>query len=385
MVKKTSYSIISVTLIILLMVSLFPNFKYTAVNTSTPINGNVKLKNSIYSFFDSFKHINQKNEDNSSEKRELVYFGGDIIGIKIYCDGVIIVATDDVETPDGKVNPAKTAGLKVGDIIKRINNTKVYSNNDVSEIIKNSDENEIIFDIVRNEKEQKISFFSAKDISGVYRAGLWVRDSSAGIGTVSFYTEDGYFGSLGHGICDIDTGEVLPLGKGTTTEATLTGVYKGSNGCAGELCGVLDSKNNGRILENGATGIYGVTDNFIPDETRKIQLAFCDEIKKGSAYIISTVEEGCTEKYNVEITNINFNSQENKNMTVKVTDSGLLEKTGGIVQGMSGSPIIQNGKLIGAVTHVLVDDPTTGYAIFAENMLETLESVASSEKLRVAS
>ncbi len=352
------------------------------VNVSSSVSDSRYLPGTISDFFNIIKLNKESNVKHSEKERKYVFPGGTPIGIKIYCDGVIIVGTDDIETESGKVNPAISAGLKKGDIIKTINGERVNGNSSVSNIIQNAKEKNLEFVIERDKKEKTVNFSCVLDKDGLYKAGIWVRDSSAGIGTVSFITEDGYFGSLGHGICDIDTGEVMPLGKGVTSEAEITGIYKGYKGYAGQLCGVLDNMNNGVILENGETGIYGLLTDFSEDISGKIPVAFTDEIIKGEAEIISTVENNITKHYKAEITDINYNSSENKNMVVKITDTELLDKTGGIIQGMSGSPIIQNGKFVGAVTHVLVDDPTTGYAIFAENMLETVGNVANSEKTK---
>ncbi len=363
----------------LLCVTFLPSMVKNTESVSSSVTNEKYLPETLADFFGRIKYNNNKLSNNESKERKYVFLGGTPIGIKIYCDGVIIVGTDDIETKNGKVNPATNAGLKKGDIIKTINGEKVNGNSSVSNIIQKAKNKSLEFSVERNGKEKTVDFSCVVDKDGLYKAGIWVRDSSAGIGTVSFITEDGFFGSLGHGICDIDTGEVMPLGNGVTSEAEITGIYKGQKGFAGQLCGVLDDENNGIILENGETGIYGFLSNFESGNTVKTPVAFTDEILKGEAEIISTVENNVTKHYKAEITDINYNSSENKNMVIKITDEELLIKTGGIIQGMSGSPIIQNGKFVGAITHVLVDDPASGYAIFAENMLQTVQLLSDSE------
>lgn len=316
-----------------------------------------------------------KNENNTKTK---VYVGGFPIGIKLYCDGVIVVDTQDVETSSGYQNPSQNAGLVKGDIIKAINGEKVTQNSEVSKIIEKSNGTPLELTILRNGKEKKLTFSSVySSVSGQYKAGLWIRDSSAGIGTVTFVTENGAFAALGHAVCDIDTGDIMPLSYGETTKAEITGYYKGTKGTAGELCGVLESGKTGKIILNESIGIYGVFENVDKNKTL-YELANKNEIEIGQAKIITTVENGKREEFNIEIERIDYASTDNKNLIIKVVDENLISKTGGIIQGMSGSPIIQNGKLIGAVTHVFLNDPTGGYGIFAETMLEKTGDLVTS-------
>ena len=314
-----------------------------------------------------------KNENNSQTS---VYLGGFPIGIKLYCDGVIIVDTQNVAVSGGYENPAQKAGLLKGDIIKSIDGKKVTRNQEVSELIEESNGKQLKLQILRNGELKNIQFSSVySTVSGQYKAGLWIRDSSAGIGTVTFYTEDGEFASLGHAVCDVDTGEMLPIESGETTNAKITGFYKGKVGTAGELCGILESKSTGKIVVNDGIGIYGVFDSV--DTTRTLYpLANKNEVKIGAAQIVTTIENGKEQAFNIEIERIDYASDEHKNLVIKVTDENLISKTGGIVQGMSGSPILQDGKIIGAITHVFLNDPTGGYGIFAETMLETADGLA---------
>ncbi len=314
-----------------------------------------------------------KNENNSQTS---VYLGGFPIGIKLYCDGVIIVDTQNVAVSGGYENPAQKAGLLKGDIIKSIDGKKVTRNQEVSELIEESNGKQLKLQILRNGELKNIQFSSVySTVSGQYKAGLWIRDSSAGIGTVTFYTENGEFASLGHAVCDVDTGEMLPIESGETTNAKITGFYKGKVGTAGELCGILESKSTGKIVVNDGIGIYGVFDSV--DTTRTLYpLANKNEVKIGAAQIVTTIENGKEQAFNIEIERIDYASDEHKNLVIKVTDENLISKTGGIVQGMSGSPILQDGKIIGAITHVFLNDPTGGYGIFAETMLETADGLA---------
>lgn len=314
-----------------------------------------------------------KNENNSQMS---VYLGGFPIGIKLYCDGVIIVDTQNVAVSGGYENPAQKAGLLKGDIIKSIDGKKVTRNQEVSELIEESNGKQLKLQILRNGELKNIQFSSVySTVSGQYKAGLWIRDSSAGIGTVTFYTENGEFASLGHAVCDVDTGEMLPIESGETTNAKITGFYKGKVGTAGELCGILESKSTGKIVVNDGIGIYGVFDSV--DTTRTLYpLANKNEVKIGAAQIVTTIENGKEQAFNIEIERIDYASDEHKNLVIKVTDENLISKTGGIVQGMSGSPILQDGKIIGAITHVFLNDPTGGYGIFAETMLETADGLA---------
>ncbi len=306
-------------------------------------------------------------------QRRYAVAGGDVFGLRLYKDGVVVVGMDDVNTAGGTKNPAKAAGLQIGDVITAMNDKKVTRNTEVSAHVQSSGGAPVTLSVKRAGKNLTLTFVPVlSDTDGRYKAGLWVRDSSAGIGTMTFYNnETGIFGGLGHAICDVDTGETMPLMSGDILEAQIRGCYKGTSGYTGELCGNFKDKITGTLLYNETTGVYGVL-NEIPRGTTAIPVATKQEIKAGAAQIISTVDDGGPKYYDIEITKVNTDSDsEKKNMVIKVTDADLIAKTGGIVQGMSGSPIIQNGMLVGAVTHVFVNDPTQGYAIFAQIMLDT--------------
>lgn len=307
-----------------------------------------------------------------SVKRQYVVLGGEIFGIKLFTDGVLVVDAESVQSEGKNINPAEKAGIRVGDIIKSINGEKVYTNKALSEIIEKSNGEMLKVTVVRGSDTIDVSFASAKeDQTGKFKAGLWVRDSTAGIGTVTFYNpKNNSFAGLGHAICDVDTGEIMPMINGEMSEAYISGFYKSSSGCVGELCGVFTGNRKGSLCVNCEAGMYGYADSIPQNGT--VPVALCNEVKLGEAEIICTVDKNGPKRYKVEIVKILKKSGEiNKDMIVKITDSELLSKTGGILQGMSGSPIIQNGMLIGAVTHVFINDPTQGYAIFADKMLDT--------------
>lgn len=312
-----------------------------------------------------------------------LYPGGHSIGVKLNTNGVLIVAISDIEAKDGKTyTPSKEAGIKIGDSIIEINNIKVKDSYHVIEILNNIGNNEVKLKIMRDNKEftTTITPVQAKEDSS-YRIGLWVRDKTAGIGTLTFYHPDTKkFAALGHGISDIDTGKLMNIRDGEILEATISSIEQGKKGHPGELRGMFFESQNllGSIEKNTTFGIYGnMTAKFKnPFFNKPIPIALQHEIKEGKAYILSTIGGKEIKKFEVEI--IKLESQLNiasKSMVIKVTDEELLSKTGGIVQGMSGSPIIQDNKIVGAITHVFVNDPTKGYGLYIEWMLEQADLI----------
>lgn len=230
----------------------------------------------------------------------------------------------------------------------------------------------MVLDVTRGTGEYQFTLHPALSQQGVYRAGVWVRDSSAGVGTVTFTRpETGTFAALGHAVCDVDTGELMPLAKGAVVEAGIKGIYKGSRDGPGELCGVFNGTSVGTITRNTDEGLFGEFSESRYFGGQTVPVGMADEVKTGKAYIIATLDDGGPRAYSAEITKIySAADTANRNMVITVTDDDLIAKAGGIVQGMSGSPIVQNGMLMGAITHVFVNDPTKGYGIFAENMIE---------------
>lgn len=310
-------------------------------------------------------------------KQPVVVLGGTPFGVKLYTDGVMVVSFSTVDGINGTVNPAKEAGLKVGDLILSINGKSVYTNEEVADCIKESSGKTMIFRIKRGTVESEIRFCAVRSKSeNCYKAGLWVRDSSAGIGTLTFYDpKTNTIAGLGHAVCDVDTGNIVPISSGEIVPARIYGVTKSQAGIPGELRGGFESGSYGPLVVNGTSGVYALcNEETVKGET--IEVALKQEIKEGAAKVYTTVSGKKPQWYDIRITQVRYHDENaTRNMIIEITDKDLLKLTGGIVQGMSGSPIVQHGKLVGAVTHVLVNDPAKGYAIFAENMLETAQNI----------
>ena len=311
-------------------------------------------------------------------ERPQVTVCGTPFGVKMFSEGALIVGFSDIDNPGGSTaNPAKTAGLRLGDRVIRIGQTETESNDAVREALEAVEGRaaEVIY--VRNGEQRSTILTPVWDAAASqWRAGMWVRDSSAGVGTLTFVdTEKGIFAGLGHPISDGDTGESIALRSGEIVSCRITGCSMGTAGSPGELKGkFLSSHAIGSIRINGENGVYGTTRSAFVGQ--KMPVAFAQEVQTGDAEILSTVFGETPRAYRVRIEKIS-DADSRRNMVIRVVDQALLKQTGGIVQGMSGSPILQNGRLVGAVTHVLVNDPTRGYGIFAQTMLEQAENVAS--------
>lgn len=306
---------------------------------------------------------------------------GTPFGIKIYADGVVIIGISDVPTDYGAVSPATICGLQKGDIITDVNNIKVKTNSELEKIIETSEGRDINIKAKRKNKEfttilkPKISTDDEK-----YHAGIWVRDSCVGIGTLTFKNPiNNSFAGLGHGICDTDTHEIMPLYTGNIVEASILDIKKGSAGSPGELKGCfLNLRSLGTIYSNSDMGIYGALEGP-PTLGEPIKVATKQNVKKGPAKLLTTINGTEPTYYDINIDSVNYNKNiPTQNIRVSVRDERLLSETGGIVQGMSGSPIIQNGELVGAITHVLINNPKKGYAIFAETMLTNSNNIIKS-------
>ncbi len=349
-----------------------------------PIYGNAKLERKVSQAELKLLGIIPIKTVNVCEVDEPVLIPcGTPFGIKLLTDGVIVVEVSSFETSNGISSPAYEAGIKTGDIIKTINNKKIESNEDIEKIISESNGLQMKFNIVREGKTILINVTPKLCLTdNLYHIGLWVRDSSAGIGTLTFYNpQTKVFAGLGHPVCDVDTGEILPLLSGEVVEVSINGIKKGKSGHPGELLGNFTNNSSMGTLDiNSINGLYGRL-SLAKFENQAIPLGMRQEIKTGKAYIYTTIDGEKAQKYEITIEKINYDeTQECKNMIIRITDKQLLEKTGGIVQGMSGSPIIQNDKLVGAVTHVFVNNPTKGYAIFADTMYNTSFSVLEQNK-----
>lgn len=313
-------------------------------------------------------------------ERKYVNVGGDIIGIRLYTDGLLIVGVDDVISSEGSFCPALECGLQTGDIITQINDEKVLSVSHFSQVILSSKGNPVSITAVRN---NKTLYFSLKPVycesEQKYRCGLWLRDSTAGIGTLTFVDSSArVFAALGHSICDSETQAVLPVGEGNILTASVTGITKGEKGATGQLIGTFSDTVLGDLSVNNDYGVYGTYSNTNEITGELLPVATQTEIKAGDAQIMCNIDGKGVKYYDIEIEKISYSAEkQSRSMVIEITDDELLSATGGIVQGMSGSPIVQDGMLVGAVTHVFLNDPTKGYAIFAETMVETAQSLAS--------
>ncbi|MBE6894360.1 MAG: SpoIVB peptidase [Ruminococcaceae bacterium] len=314
----------------------------------------------------------------SSTARRTVSVAGTPFGIKMFSDGVMIVGFSDISTTTGYQCPAKLAGLKMGDVILNFNGSLPKSNDDVENFILKNTDRPIDVTFLRNGVQQHTTLIPVMDAeSGVYRTGMWVRDSSAGVGTMTFYdVQKGMFAGLGHGIKDTDTQQDIRLLSGEIVPVSIMGLTKSKNGETGELKGTfLTDIPMGKVLANSANGVYGRM--FIPPADNIMEIAYPQEITTGDAYILTTINGTKAKKYSIVIEKIALTtSNQNKNLVIRITDSELLSLTGGIVQGMSGSPIIQNGRLVGAVTHVFVNQVDRGYGVFAQNMIFSMDNAA---------
>ena len=301
-----------------------------------------------------------------------LYPGGIPFGIKFMTEGVLIVGFCDIKSGNKKANPSSAAGLKLGDRIMSVDGKSLSSAEDLTKLVEASQGRALSIVYTRDGNEQRTTLTPIFcENEGAYKTGIYVKDSGAGIGTVSYIDAKTLsFGGLGPGICEGESGQLIPISKGSVVDVSINGVIKGKSGEPGELRGYFNSGKIGSLYINNDCGVFGqlasLPDN-LPSEA--LPIALKEEIKAGKAYIYTTLDGRTPQKYEIEISNIKTNETRGKCFTVTATDSRLIEKTGGIVQGMSGSPIIQNGKLVGAVTHVLINDPTTGYGIFIENML----------------
>ena len=300
--------------------------------------------------------------------------GGKTVGIKMFTRGLMCVGCEKIKGENGETLDAEDVlDLKNADMIMSVDGKSLHTIVQFAKIVSQSGGKELTLKISRNKREFEKKITPVKTKDG-YKLGIWVRDSTAGIGTVTFVDEkSNIFGALGHPITDVDTGAIMPIEQGSVTETVITDVKQGQRGNPGELRGIFDQSgtDKGVLFKNTQRGIFGVLDENYRVNTFKeaVPMASKSQVKTGKAEIYANIEDDKIEKFEVEIVKVMKFAADDKNMVINITDKRLIEKTGGIVQGMSGSPIIQNGKLVGAVTHVFVNDPTRGYGIFIENML----------------
>lgn len=292
---------------------------------------------------------------------------GETVGIEAATDGLLVASLSKVDTGSGEVCPAADGGVLPGDIIIRVGSEDISSAEDFAEAVSKLDGSSVELTVLRDEKQLQLTVTPAQDCSGAWRLGLWLRGGVSGIGTVTYYDPaTGEYGALGHSITDADTGVLLPISEGSICEATVSDVKRGERGAAGELHGSYDAANSiGTVDENTVHGIFGTSSGGF--DGTPVPVATSDEIESGPAVILANISGNEVCEYDVEICTDAANPDR---LLVTVTDDELISATGGIVQGMSGSPILQNGKLVGAVTHVLVSDPTRGYGVTIGAMLD---------------
>ena len=307
----------------------------------------------------------------------MVYPGGQPVGIKLNTEGVLVVGLSDIDSQNGKVSsPAAQSGIQIGDSIIKIDGENINNSKSVSEKLNKYNSSTLKVTIIRDGKNYDKDIKPVKSsVDNNYKLGLWVRDSTAGVGTLTFYDEkSGKFAALGHPITDVDTGTILKVKDGNIINSSIISIKKGAKGNPGEVRGIFVNEENplGNIQNNTVSGIYGNGLKKLKNNNldKPMEVGFRNEIKEGDAQILTTVDGEQPKLYNIKIEKLfSQDSPGPKSMVIKVTDPELLEKTGGIVQGMSGSPIIQNNKIIGAVTHVLINKPDVGYGIYMEWML----------------
>ncbi|MGL4773793.1 MAG: SpoIVB peptidase [Clostridium sp.] len=304
-----------------------------------------------------------------------VVAGGVPVGVRISSEGVLVVGFSDIAINNDRVeSPAKGGDIRIGDVLLSYNGETIKNSKDLVKKVKNTKEEKVTIEIKREDEKLKKEINLIKEKDEEYKLGLWVRDSMAGVGTMTFYEKNsGKFGALGHPITDADTNKTFGIKEGELFDSSIISVKRGEKGDPGELKGIFMNENIpvGNIAKNTECGIFGKVNDSFKCDNKSYKVGFRDEIKEGKATIITTVDENGPQEYEIEITKLlQQESSGPKSMVIKVTDERLLEKTGGIVQGMSGSPIIQNGKIVGAVTHVLINKPDTGYGIYIEWMLQ---------------
>lgn len=302
-----------------------------------------------------------------------VYIGGTAIGLSVSANGALVVSDVVVNAKDNKI--IKNKNIKSGDIITKINGNTISCVEDIDLALQNVDSEETNIEIIRDNKPKTLNVGLLKDSTNHYRLGVWVKNNISGIGTLTFVKKNGDYGALGHPVTNTNSDTVVPIIDGNIYECNLIGVNKGQRNKPGELKGVFLQKNPlGEISKNTPYGIFGNTDNIdqLVDINRSANIGGRLSVKPGKAKIISSIS-GIQEEYDIEIIKANYQSKSSdKSLVFRVTDERLLKLTGGIVQGMSGSPIIQNDKLVGAVTHVFLSDPSKGYGVYSDWMLEQL-------------
>lgn len=308
---------------------------------------------------------------------------GNVAGLKLYTEGVLVVGMSEIEGADSKrYKPYENTGIEEGDTIISINSTRVTTTDELTKTVNNSNGKSLNVEYMHNEQTKECSITPVKTGKTEYKIGLWVRDSAAGVGTVTFYEPSTKtFAALGHGITDIDTEQLINISSGQFVTSSILNITKGESGNPGKIQGSIDKGQDiGQIYKNTKFGVYGKVDNLSAlniDTSKEMEVALREEIKEGKATILCSLDNKNIKEYEIQIENVyRENNYDNKSMKIKITDNELIEKTGGIIQGMSGAPIIQNGKFVGAVTNVLVNNPQEGYGVFGDIMIKQAKEVS---------
>lgn len=344
--------------------------KKEVLQTSNDSN-KIETKTISVSLFNLF---NVKEVNVSTVKNTKVVPLGNIIGIKLYSNGVLVIGMTEVE---GK-KPYENTGIKEGDLITTVDNVTVTTTEELIKCVNNSQGKLVKIKYIREGTEYVTDIEPVKTKEDKYKIGLWVRDGACGIGTATYYDPGtGKIATLGHGIVDRDTDKLITIESGKLLTSTITKIKKGEKGNPGEIKGIInDNQTIGSINLNTDFGIYGNLKEINTlgiDKNNSLEIALKNEIKTGEATILLALKDEIRKEYKIEIKKIyKNNTEDNKSMLIEITDEKLIEKTGGIIQGMSGAPIIQNGKFIGAITHVLVNNPLQGYAVFGEIMIKQM-------------
>ena len=359
------------------------NDNYESVLTSTISNNENQLgtKNLQVKLFNKF---NVKDIDVSVIERKKVIPIGQVSGLKIYTSGVLVVGMSEIKGIDNeKYKPYENSGIKEGDTILQIGSSVIADTSELIKEVNMSNGEELKIKYLHEGQTLQCTITPIKTGKKEYKLGLWVRDSAAGIGTMTYYEpSSGNFAALGHGITDIDTGELINISNGEFITTKVLSITKGKNGYPGKIQGsIVDQTKIGTINKNSTFGIYGKTEDLSKinlNTSNLMDVAMRNEIELGEAEILCSLDGENVEKYKIQIEKIFLNNDyDNKSMYIRVIDQKLIEKTGGIIQGMSGAPVIQNGKFIGAITNVLVNDPTKGFVVFGDIMIKEMRSIAN--------
>ena len=297
---------------------------------------------------------------------------GHTVGVKMFSEGVLVVGLTTLDGTGSTASPAREGGVRTGDLILSVDGTEVESAQHLQQLVQQTEGEEMSLTLRRGQRQLSVQCTAAVGADGEYHLGAWIRDSMAGIGTVTFYDpESGLLGALGHGVTDADTGQIMPLESGSIIGSSVKAVRRGSSGSPGELRGEFHEQQVlGQLLSNTERGIFARAEACaVLTAQEALPVAKAAQVRCGTATVLSNIRGDAVEEFEIEIEKCSLASG-SRNMVLRITDPELLSLTGGIVQGMSGSPIIQDGKIVGAVTHVFVDDPAKGYGIFIENMLD---------------